>query len=152
VRPPADFRLVQRVSRAAWRSDFNHSGSESHVDLLRSFRFHVVRCISEATFFIWRGIPKLARQLIQADAECGKWLLLIMLSSGDVKGALRLFRELVCHERSVTIVWLNTRLAPWLDHPIARCAKLVKTRRRNKQKHWLQEQKQSLQNLSRLTR
>jgi hypothetical protein len=150
VRPPADFRLVQRVSRAAWRSAFNHHVSESHVDLLRSFRFSFVRGISAAPLILWRNAPKLARQLIQAVAECGNWLLLVMLSSGDVKGALRLFRELLCDEWSVTMLWLNTRLAPWCDDPIACTAKLVNKRKRNKQKHWLQKQKQSLQKFSHL--
>ena len=139
VRPPAGFRVVQSVSRAAWRSTFNHRASESHIDLLHSFRFSVVSGISAAAFLVWSNAPKLARQLIQAVAECGNWLLLVILSSGEVKCALRQFRELLRDEWSRTMLWLNTRLAPWFDNPITCCGKLVKKRRRTKQKHWLQK-------------
>jgi hypothetical protein len=111
-----------------------------------------VRAISATPFLLWRNVRGIARQLIQAVAECGKWLLLVMLSSGEANGALRRFRELLCDESSVTMLWLNTQLAPWFHHPIAYGAKLVEKRSRKKQKHWLREQKHSLQNLSRLTR
>jgi len=127
-----DFRLVQRVSRGAW-STFNHHGSGSRVDLLLSLRFSVVRSISAAVFFLSSSVRKLARQVIQAVADCGERLLLVMLSSGEVKGAMRLFGEL-----------LNNRLAPWFVDPIGRWAEFVEKRRRNKQKQWLQNLSQRL--------
>ena len=138
MRPPADFGSIKRVRAVPRRFAFDHSVLRLHVDSLLSFRFSIVSGISTTIFFLWASAQTLAHQLVQAVAECGKWLLLVMLSSGEMKGVLRLVRELLRNEWSVTLLWLDTRLGPWFDNPIARWAKLAEKRRRKKQARWLQ--------------
>jgi hypothetical protein len=142
MRPPADFGSFKRVHAVHRRFAFDHSVWRLHVDLLLSFHFNVVGGISAAISFLWRNAPKLARQLVQAIAECGKWLLIVMLSSGEVKGFLRLISELLGDEWSVALLWVDIRRAPWFDNPIARCTELAHKRRRKKQARWLRELKQ----------
>ena len=138
MRPPADFGSFKRVLAVPLRFAFDRSVWRLHVNSLLSFRFSLVKGISTTILFLWTRALKLARQLIQAVAECGKWLLILMLSPGETKGVLRLIRELLCVEWSVAHLWLNTRLAPWFDNPIAYWAELAMKRRRRKQAQWLQ--------------
>ena len=138
MRPPADFGSFKRVLAVPLRFAFDRSVWRLHVNSLLSFRFSLVKGISAAIFSLWTSVLKLVRRLINAFAECGKWLLILMLSPGETKGVFRLIRELLCDEWSVALLWLDTRLAPWFDNPIAYWAELAKKRRRRKQAQWLQ--------------
>jgi hypothetical protein len=120
MRPPPDFGSFKRVVAVPRRFVFNHRVSGLHVGLPRSFRFGVVMAISMAISFFR-----------EATAECGNWLLLVMLSSGDAKRALRLLGD----EWSAALL----RLKPWLNDPAACWGRLAAKRRRGRQKRWFQD-------------